>query len=138
VGSSAESVSTIATCRRGVSVESGEASPSQSQWKPVVVSFGAPRVHYAVCWSLDFNVNPMCSVIGQWEEDFSPARYDYLTLRNEEEKRVKTLRILDEIWIPHSHTAEACQEFVDRIEKFLDRHPNLTVKIYDDILRDYR
>src|SRR5450759_785420 len=85
-----------------------------------------------ICWSLDFNVNPMCSVIGQMEEDFSPAHFDFFTLANRDEKRIKTLRILDEIWIPNSNTADACQEFYNRILPYLDRDPNLTVKIYGD------
>jgi Terminase large subunit, T4likevirus-type, N-terminal len=85
-----------------------------------------------IVWSLDFNVNPMCSVIGQLEEDFSPAHFDFFTLVNRDEKRIKTLRILDEIWIPNSNTADACQEFATRILPYLDRDPNLQVKIYGD------
>jgi Terminase large subunit, T4likevirus-type, N-terminal len=85
-----------------------------------------------ISWSLDFNVNPMCSVIGQIEEDFSPAHFDYFTLQNRDEKRIKTLRILGELWIPNSNTADACQEFANRIDPYLDRTPNLMVKIYGD------
>jgi Terminase large subunit, T4likevirus-type, N-terminal len=85
-----------------------------------------------ICWSLDFNVNPMCSVIGQLEEDFSPAHFDFFTLVNRDEKRIKTLRIMDELWLSNSNTAEACGEFCNRILPYLDRNPNLTVKIYGD------
>jgi Terminase large subunit, T4likevirus-type, N-terminal len=85
-----------------------------------------------IVWSLDFNVNPMCSVIGQMEEDFSPAHFDFFTLVNRDEKRVKTLRIFDELWLSNSNTAEACGEFYNRIEPYLERNPNLTVKIYGD------
>ncbi len=85
-----------------------------------------------ISWSLDFNVNPMCSVIGQLQDDFSPAYFDYSTLQNREEKRVKFLWVLDELWIPNSNTADACQEFANRIKSYLERDPNLIVKIYGD------
>jgi hypothetical protein len=71
-------------------------------------------------------------VIGQLEEDFSPAHFDFFTLVNRDEKRIKTLRIMDELWLSNSNTAEACGEFCNRILPYLDRNPNLTVKIYGD------
>ena len=45
-------------------------------------------------WSLDFNVNPMCSVIGQRDGD--------------------QVRVLDEIVLPDSNTPAACDEFLRR------------------------
>jgi hypothetical protein len=53
-------------------------------------------------------------------------------LQNREEKRVKVLWILDELWIPNPNTADACQEFANRIKPYLERDPNLIVKIYGD------
>lgn len=85
-----------------------------------------------ISWSLDFNVNPMCSVIGQLQEDVSPAYFDPLILQNREGKRVKFLWVLDEMFLPNSNTAAACQEFHNRIKPYLDRDPNLIVKIYGD------
>jgi hypothetical protein len=45
-------------------------------------------------WSLDFNINPMCSVIGQREGD--------------------RVYILDELVLPDSNTVAACEEFLAR------------------------
>ena len=45
-------------------------------------------------WSLDFNVNPMCSVIGQRDGDW--------------------VRVLDEIVLADSNTPAACEEFLRR------------------------
>jgi hypothetical protein len=45
-------------------------------------------------WALDFNVNPMCSVVAQVEGE--------------------TVWVLDEIVIPHASTAQACEEFLAR------------------------
>jgi hypothetical protein len=47
-----------------------------------------------VFWSLDFNVNPMCSVIGQRDGD--------------------RVRVLDEIVLADSNTPAACDEFLKR------------------------
>src|SRR5258708_24204292 len=35
-----------------------------------------------IVWSLDFNLNPMCSVIGRLDEELSPAHFDFFTLLN--------------------------------------------------------
>ncbi len=45
-------------------------------------------------WALDFNVNPMCSVVAQISGE--------------------TVRVLDEIVISHASTHEACEEFQSR------------------------
>jgi hypothetical protein len=49
-------------------------------------------------WSLDFNVNPMCSLIGQRDGDY--------------------LQILEELFLPNSHTQAACEEFHRRASKW--------------------
>ena len=47
-------------------------------------------------WSLDFNVNPMCSVIGQLGND--------------------RVVMLDELFLPDSSTSQACDAFYDNGE----------------------
>ena len=46
-------------------------------------------------WSLDFNINPMCSVIGQRDGD--------------------EVHILDEVVLPESNTESACQAFLEKL-----------------------
>ena len=58
-------------------------------------------------WALDFNVNPMCSVVAQIEGE--------------------TVLVLDEIVLPHASTAEACEEFAARFP----RHP-AGITVYGD------
>jgi hypothetical protein len=60
-------------------------------------------------WSLDFNVNPMCSVIGQRDGDW--------------------LNILDELFLPDSHTQAACQEFHRRVSPWGRR---MNVNLFGD------
>jgi hypothetical protein len=64
-------------------------------------------------WSLDFNVNPMCSIIGQRIGD--------------------QVHILDELVLPDSYTGAACEEFLSRTEpgSAVRRFP-LQVYIYGD------
>jgi len=50
-------------------------------------------------WALDFNINPMCSVVGQ-------------TVNG-------VVRVLDEIVMPNSNTLAACDEFLARTDKWL-------------------
>jgi hypothetical protein len=52
-------------------------------------------------WSLDFNFNPMCSVIGQRQGEW--------------------VFILDELVLPDSHTGAACEEFLARTERLVGR-----------------
>ena len=60
-------------------------------------------------WSLDFNVNPMCSVIGQRDGNW--------------------LQVLDELFLPDSHTMAACQEFHRRVSPWGRR---MNVNIFGD------
>lgn len=54
---------------------------------------------FPIWWSLDFNVNPMCSVIGQ-------------TING-------VIRALDELVLPDSNTLAACEEFMARTKKWI-------------------
>jgi hypothetical protein len=53
----------------------------------------SPR--HPIWWALDFNINPMCSVIGQ-------------TING-------GIRVLDELVLPDSNTMAACEEFLHRV-----------------------
>jgi len=58
-------------------------------------------------WALDFNVNPMCSVVAQIEGE--------------------TVLVLEEIVLSHASTREACEEFATRFP----RHPS-GITVYGD------
>ena len=75
-------------------------------------------------WSLDFNVNPMCSVIAQIED--LTTRYD--TLMNRKNAR---LNVIDEIVLPDANIGEVCNEFVRRTEKMTARS-KVVVQLYGD------
>lgn len=80
-----------------------------------------------LCWSMDFNVDPMCSTISQWHEETTP--YSHLT--NETRK---TVSVLQEICLPNSSTREACDEFVHRTlpyKKLMQGKP-IHLRIYGD------
>ncbi len=63
-------------------------------------------------WSLDFNVNPMCSVLAQRNGDL--------------------VEVLDEIVIEDAHTWMACEHFWQRVQPY--RYPGgaLAIDIYGD------
>ena len=72
-----------------------------------------------LCWSLDFNIGLMCSVLAQYEGD--------------------RLSVLEELVLPDSSTHDACAEFLVRAEKYLAALRGthwgvvpLTVKVYGD------
>ena len=77
-----------------------------------------------ICWALDFNVNPMCSVIAQVID--TTSHFDRMNGRT-----FKKLVILDEICLPDSHINQACAEFVRRTEKWTKNGPVL-VELYGD------
>ena len=63
------------------------------------------RDNLPICWALDFNVDPLCSVIFQMEEAIDPIW----------QKKRKTLRVIDEIVLSDSNTLEAVEAFLNRI-----------------------
>ncbi|MCC6591593.1 MAG: terminase [Bryobacterales bacterium] len=73
-----------------------------------------------LCWSLDFNIGLMCSVLAQRIGD--------------------RLNVLDELILPDSSTYDACNEFLARAEKYLAALrgndwgivPTLNVEVYGD------
>jgi hypothetical protein len=72
-----------------------------------------------VIWSLDFNVNPMCSVLAQ---------------------RVgEAVYVLDELVLPDSNTPAACEAFLRRTQPWWsDAQALLTVHVYGDATGDSR
>ena len=78
-------------------------------------------------WSLDFNVDPMCSTISQWHEEVTPTTF----LDN---KKKQVVSVLQELCLPNSSTREACEEFINRTEQYrpaMNGRP-IQVRIYGD------
>ena len=64
-------------------------------------------------WALDFNVDPMCSVIGQRDDEM--------------------VYILDELVLPDSNTLAACEEFLKRAESWVcNSNLPIQLKLYGD------
>jgi len=82
-----------------------------------------PRLQ--LCWSLDFNVNPMSSVICQIEDTTSRE----MAMMG---KRSSVLHVLDEIVLPNSNTQEACEEFARRVGHWIARQGQVPLKLYGD------
>lgn len=76
-------------------------------------------------WSLDFNVNPMASVVGQVRRQITGTTM--LTNRIELE-----CEVLDEIVLPHSNTPEACQVFHERFMKLWHLGKRTELHIHGD------
>ena len=79
-----------------------------------------------LCWTLDFNVDPMCSLICQVEEykrtSWAQASYECR----------KVLHVLDEIILPNSNTIEAAEQFIQRLGSLTGQPAPLKVNIYGD------
>jgi hypothetical protein len=71
----------------------------------------------AVSWSLDFNMNPLCSVLAQVLQG--------------------VVVVLDELILPDSNTLAACEEFLSRTEKW-NRGSRLTIQVYGDATAEQR
>ena len=92
----------------------------QQNVQPVSYTPGVP-----VCWALDFNVNPMCSVIGQMLDVAN--RVDVLSGR-----RNVVLNVLDEIALPDADINAACAAFVKKTEAWRSQYGPLQVCLYGD------
>ena len=79
---------------------------------------------YPLCWSLDFNVSPMCSVIGQIH-DFAPTIYASSAV-------TRQLHILNEICLKNSNIPEAVEAFKERVSRYARSGQQISVKIYGD------
>ena len=65
-------------------------------------------------WSLDFNIDPMCSVIGQ-------------------QLGYQKVYVLDELVLPNSNTQAACQAFLERTRPWIRKsHLPIELRIYGD------
>ena len=83
-----------------------------------------------VIWSLDFNVNPMASVIAQMSEAFAPGAY----MTNE---KFRSFEVLDEIVLPDSNTPQMCDEFANRLDTLL-HGMRAEVHVYGDATANRR
>jgi hypothetical protein len=70
-----------------------------------------------LCWAIDFNMNPLCSVLAQIHEG--------------------AILVLEELILPDSNTLAACEEFLSRTEKWCPGG-RLAVSIYGDATADQR
>ena len=93
-----------------------------------------------LCWSLDFNINPMCSVIAQIEEDPQAVDNSWLTgARPVEPHPIRTVRVLDEIVLANAHTEAACEAFLQKTEPWASRaNLPIRVEVYGDATGEAR
>lgn len=101
----------------------GRAYYSFTREKNLAQQFYVPRLQ--LCWSLDFNVNPMSSVICQLED--TTTREMAMIGR-----RSSVVHVLDEIVLPNSNTQEACDEFARRVAPWIARQGQVSLKLYGD------
>ena len=84
----------------------------------------AYRADLPLVWSLDFNVDPMCSVIAQVHP--GDALTDALTGRS-----TATIHVLDEIVLPDSNTQQMCDVFAERVHE-ITRGRDIDIDLYGD------
>jgi len=77
-----------------------------------------------ILWCLDFNVDPMSSVIAQ----IHPYGHG---------RQQRIVEVCDEISIPNSNVYEACEAFTRKISPFAERY-GVTVTVYADASGDSR
>ena len=73
-----------------------------------------------LCWSLDFNVNPMTAVIAQLKRDPRGNAY--------------ALNVIDEIVLPQAKTRDMVEEFISRTAKYREQMGwhRLRIQLYGD------
>jgi len=79
-----------------------------------------------LCWALDFNIDPMCSVLAQVKD---------VTTREEAlmGRRVTEIHVIDELVLPDCRTDQACRALWERIEGARLCERGLTsIQVYGD------
>lgn len=86
-----------------------------------------------LCWALDFNRDPMCSVVGQYREEIT------MRTRLTNEKLI-SFEVLQEMALPDCGTLDACHEFVNRTRKYVNmaRGKRVPLEIYGDVSGNQR
>lgn len=79
-------------------------------------------------WSLDFNINPMCTVYGQYRKDLG-AR-SALVGRGSGQ-----MRVLGEVCLNDTNTREVCEAFYERFKE-ITRGDRVEIEIYGDASGD--
>jgi hypothetical protein len=79
---------------------------------------------FPLAWSLDFNINPMCSVLAQVVD--TTTRADMLQGR-----RRGVLQVIDELYLPNCSTPQACEAFHQKASKYHRGFP-IQVNVYGD------
>jgi hypothetical protein len=74
-----------------------------------------------ICWTLDFNVSPMCSVIAQMEDVYGGIG-----------RRGSIVHVLDEIALRDSNVWDVCEVFAERTKSWAKRAGILNVQVYGD------
>jgi Terminase large subunit, T4likevirus-type, N-terminal len=64
-----------------------------------------------IYWSLDFNVDPMSSVVCQIEKQSGVEDRSY-------DRSLRLVQVLEEIVLPNSNTAEMCEAFASRVRSW--------------------
>lgn len=79
-----------------------------------------------ICWSLDFNLNPACSVVAQVVDESTAADL-------QRGKRKCHLYVFDELYLHQATTPQVCEEFLHRLPKYPIRHDQpVRVHVYGD------
>jgi hypothetical protein len=76
-------------------------------------------------WSLDFNINPMCSVLAQVID--TTTRVDMLSGR-----RTGVIQVFDELYLADCNTPRACEEFHKKAQQFVRNGFQIQVNVYGD------
>lgn len=79
-----------------------------------------------ICWALDFNLTPMCSVICQVEEKPTRSGFDTIQMQVYAETH-REIHVLDEIYLNDSNVEEACAVFFNKLQAIA---PDKRMKVF--------
>lgn len=80
--------------------------------------------------SMDFNIDPMCSVIGQIRNAAVPDGTD--VYGRPKTKTFKTMEIIDESPLRDATVNQACDEFIAKTQSYVKPEQRLMVNVYGD------
>lgn len=85
---------------------------------------------HPLCWALDFNIDPMCSVIAQIIDTTTPEEV-------RAGRRSEVIHVLDEIVLHDARTPDAAAAFLRRIQPYLDRGVS-AIQVFGDASGEQR
>lgn len=85
-----------------------------------------------VLWFMDFNVDPMTSLIAQTTQNITFGNMSWLNYATAEQQKDLKITVIDEIFLRNSSTQAACRAFTEKLKPLIPQGRKIDVIVHGD------